>query len=97
MSRNWELSQKIATRKRELALLKLEVETAEMENTYYKSVEYQELSARAKQDKALEGENLVYLPENSETAKNKYKTLSVEETISEPSNFSQWMSFIFGT
>ncbi|MBR3180480.1 hypothetical protein IKF63_00130 [Candidatus Saccharibacteria bacterium] len=97
MSRNWELSQKIATRKRELALLKLEVETAEMENTYYKSAEYQELSARAKQDKALEGENLVYLPENSETAKNKYKTLSVEETISEPSNFSQWMSFIFGT
>lgn len=96
MSRNWELSQKIAAKKQELALLQLEVETYELENEYYRSAEYQELSARAKEDKKLEGENLVYLPENSETAKNKYKEVPVEEKIIEPSNFSQWMSFLFG-
>ncbi len=96
-SRNWELSQKLSTRKRELALLQLEVETMELENAYYRSAEYQELSARAKQNKLLEGENLVYLPENSEAAKRKYDE-KPEETVEmpAPSNFSQWMSFLFG-
>lgn len=97
MSRNWELAQKIATKKREKDLLELEVATIELENEYYKSVEYQELSARAKEDKKLEGENLVYLPENSETAKNKYKIAANETENEEPTNFSQWMSFLFGT
>lgn len=97
MSRNWELSQKIATKEREKALLELEVATIELENEYYKSVEYQELSARAKEDKKLEGENLVYLPENSETARNKYKIAANEAKNEEPTNFSQWMSFLFGT
>lgn len=96
-SRNWELSQKLATRKRELALLQLEVETMELENAYYRSPEYQELSARAKQNKLLEGEHLVYLPENSEAAVKKYdeKPAEADETPA-PSNFSQWMSFLFG-
>ena len=94
MSRNWKLAQAIETKKKELALLELEVETMELENEYYKSAEYEELSARAKQNKKLEGENLVYLSENSEEAKSKtYKKPKAEEQ--EPSNFSQWMSFLF--
>jgi len=68
----------------------------ELENAYYRSDEYAELSARAKLNKQLDGENLVYLPENSETAKNKYKTDDSETAASEPSNFSGWMSFLFG-
>lgn len=95
VSRNWELSEKIETRKRELALLELEVETLELENEYYKSAEYEELSARSKQNKKLAGENLVYLPENSAEAKSKtYEKEKVAEP--EPSNFSKWMSFLFG-
>ncbi len=97
MSRNWELSQKISARKRELALLEYEVEVMEMENAYYRSAEYQELSARAKQNKILDGEKLVYLPENSEDARKKYEAKSEDAaTTTEPSNFSQWMSFLFG-
>ena len=95
-SRNWELSQKLSARKRELALLQLEVEAMEVENIYYRSAEYQELSARAKQNKLLEGEHLVYLPENSEAARNKYDKITSADPIAEPSNFSQWMSFLFG-
>ena len=96
MSRNWELSQKIATKRRELQILQYEVDILKLENDYYRSAEYQELSARAKQNKILEGEHLVYLPENSESAKTKYKTTSDSEIAAEPSNFSQWMSFLFG-
>ena len=96
-AKNWELSQKLATRKSEQALLEYEVAVLEIENTYYRSAEYQELSARAKQNKLLEGENLVYLPENSEAAIKKYDSSDSETTpTTAPSNFSQWMSFLFG-
>lgn len=94
-SRNWELSQKLATRQRELDLLRLEVDTMELENAYYRSDEYKELSARAKQNKQLDGEHLVYLPENSEAALAKNQTPVEEAPTPEPSNFSQWMSFLF--
>ncbi len=96
-SRNWELSQKLATKNMELSLIKYEVDNLELENDYYRSAEYQELSARAKQNKMLEGEHLVYLPVNSDAALNKYTTTTDESTESaEPSSVSQWMSFLFG-
>ena len=96
-SRNWELSQKLATKNMELSLIRYEVDNLELENDYYRSAEYQELSARAKQNKMLEGEHLVYLPANSETALAKYdaNTNDSAETVA-PSNVSQWMSFLFG-
>ena len=58
MSRNWELAERVESGKRELALLQLEVETLELENEYYKSEEYQEISAREKQNKMLSGETM---------------------------------------
>jgi len=95
-SRNWELSQKIAAKRKELEILKLETDIMESENAYYRSAEYQELSARAKQNKLLEGEKLVYLPENSEAARKKYSENAKDsEPTIEPSKFSQWMSFLF--
>jgi len=96
-SRNWELSQKLATKNMELSLIKYEVDNLELENDYYRSVEYQELSARAKQNKMLEGEHLVYLPANSDSALSKYSdTASETSEPVEPSSVSQWMSFLFG-
>ena len=95
LSRNWELSQRYESRRRELAVLRLEVENLQLENEYYKSEEYQELAARAKQNKAFPGETLVYLPDNSEYAKEKHQAVAVTE---EPtvSNFRQWLAFLFG-
>lgn len=95
-ARNWELSQQLTVRKKELELLSLEVETQEVENEYYRTDEYKELAARSKLNKMFEGEHLVYLPENSETAKNKYKTEKDDTEPAEPSNLSQWFSFLFG-
>lgn len=99
MSRNWTLAQELANRKREKVLLELEVETLELENEYYVSAEYQELAARKYQNKKLPGETLIYLPPNSEAAKNKYSAegSSDAETLDEPmSNFEQWLVFLFG-
>ena len=95
MSRNWELAERLTTERKELELLSVEVEAAELENEYYKSNEYQELLARKYLDKKGAGENMVIMPENSEAAKNKYV---VEETKREEktySNFEQWMMYLF--
>ncbi|MBR2802959.1 hypothetical protein IKE19_00010 [Candidatus Saccharibacteria bacterium] len=95
MARNWELTERLNAEKKSLELAKIEVETAELENEYYKTEEYQELAARKLANKQLSGENMVYLPENSEVAKNKHK---VVETIQEEkvySNFEKWMMYLF--
>lgn len=96
MSRNWELSEKLTAEKKELELLTVETEAAELENEYYRSNEYQELMARKYLDKQLPGEKMVVLPENSDNARNKHK--EVEQVIEEKedySNFEKWMRFLF--
>jgi len=96
MTRNWGLEQEIAEKQRELTLIQLEVDTLKLENQYYASEEYQELSARAKLNKVGDGETLVYLPKNSEEAKKKHETESVAQSYETPSNFNQWLTFLFG-
>lgn len=95
MSRNWELEQRLSARKRELALLRLEVETMALDNNYYRSEEYQELVARQEHNKALPGETLLFLPPNSQAARSKHQSSPIEQPA-RFSNFKQWMSFLFG-
>lgn len=95
MSRNWELAQRLDARQKELQLLKLEVETMELENEYLRSEEYQELAARHQQNKLLPGEKMVYLPDNTPAARDKYKEVEAIEPAP-PSNIEQWFSFLFG-
>jgi len=97
MNRNWELSEKLNTAERTLELKKIEIETQELENAYLASDEYQELLARKFAGKQLDGENMVYLPENSERAKTKHENevASVSEEKKEYSNFEQWMMYLW--
>ena len=95
MSTNWELSRQVVSKKKELTRLELENETLELENDYYRTDEYKELAARRQQNKKLEGETMIYLPENSEEAKNKHS--ETDQNESEPlSNIEQWLSFLLG-
>ena len=98
-TRNWELEQRLVNKKRELTLLQLEIETIELENRYYASEEYQELSAREKQNKMTEGEFMVLLPENTDYAKHKDAIINADEPEEEEekTNFEQWISFVFGS
>lgn len=95
MSRNWELSERLTAEKRELELLSMEVEAAELENQYLASNEYQELIARRNLDKKLEGENMVVMPENSEAAKTKRQQVKTVENVKIYSNFEKWMMYLF--
>lgn len=99
MTRNWTLSQELIEREREKALLELEVETLELENDYYRSDEYKELSARKYQNKKLPGETMIYLPSNSDAAKSKHNNDATSDSaVDTPQldNFEQWMAFLFG-
>jgi hypothetical protein len=99
MTRNWTLSQELIERERQKALLELEVETLELENEYYHSNEYKELSARKYQNKKLPGETMIYLPANSEAAKAKHDDINnTDSAVDTPqlANFEQWMAFLFG-
>lgn len=98
MSRNWELAERLTAERKSLELLNVEVETAELENNYYKTPEYQELLARKYLDKKLPGESMVIMPENSDAAKNKYATtteVAANRDEKERSNFEQWMMYLF--
>ena len=97
MSRNWELSERLTAERKNLELITIEVETAELANEYYKTNEYQELVARRNLDKKLSGENMVVMPENSEAAKNKHKEESKVVVSDEPdyTNFEKWMMYLF--
>ena len=97
MNRNWELTERLNAENKSLQLLKVEIEAAELENEYYQTEEYQDLMARKLLDKKLPGENMLAMPENSEAAKNKHKTMAVtiEENTKEYSNPEKWLSYLF--
>ena len=96
MSRNWELSERLTAERKELELLTVETEAAELENEYYRSNEYQELIARKYLDKQLPGEKMVVLPNNSDEARNKHKEVVTETAKKEEySNFEKWLRFLF--
>lgn len=96
MSRNWELAERLATERKSLELLSVEVEAAEFENEYYKTNEYQELLARKYLDKKMPGENMVIMPENSDATKNKYQVvIEDDKPEKEYSNFEKWMLYLF--
>lgn len=95
MSRNWTLSERLSSEKKSLELLEVELDTLELENAYYKTEEYQELAARRFANKQLAGEKMVYLPENSEAAKNKYQTVATKTHEKTYSNLDKWVHFLF--
>lgn len=97
MSRNWELVEKLNISNKTLELTKLEVEMAQLENEYYSSDEYKELNARKFANKQLPGEQMVYLPDNTEVAKNKHAKIESEiakTSEKEMSNFEKWMAYL---
>ncbi len=98
LERNFALERELDGKKKELQLAELEKETLKLENRYYETDEYKELEVRKRLGLAAPGEKVLILPPNSAAA----KTADVPETaekneISErPTNFQQWVNFLFG-
>lgn len=99
MERNYTLQRTLDKKSQELALAELEVRNLELETRYYTTDEYLELAARERLGLANSGEHELILPANTpkaEEATSNTATPAVSTDI-EPTNFEQWIDFLFGT
>ena len=94
LQRNFRLQQKVDVLAQEIEVAKLEAETLELQQQYYQSAEYIELTARAKLGKAMPGEKVIILPASPKSATASLPTTTVVKP--EKSNLEKWMQFFFG-
>ncbi len=101
MQKNYKLQKELDDKSRQLIVAQLDVANAQLEQRYFKTDEYKELSVRQHLGLATPGESVLILPPNSEAAKNIDKAVAansgqIELNSSADSNFTQWMNFLFG-
>jgi cell division protein FtsB len=96
ISRNFKLQQQVDDLKQQIAVQELKNKTAELQNKYYASDEFLELSAREHLNKAAPDEKQLILPPNTASSKDGPPQVKAETPITERSNFDQWMYFLFG-
>lgn len=97
MEQNYNLQKRVDKRRQQLALLKLETESLEIEKEYYKSAEFQELMVRQSLGLGAPDEKVLILPPYSDWVRHK-QSEQVAQTLAPPkiSNFNQWINFLFG-
>lgn len=97
IQRNFKLQQQVDLLAQEIAVNELENQTLTLQNKYYKSAEYLELSARERLNKASPGEKVLILPPNTVEPAGAMRTQNPDDApITQRSNFAQWMYFLFG-
>ena len=99
MQRNYSLQRTIDQKSQELLLAELETRSLELEREYYKTREYQELAVRERLGKGTRGESVLIIPRrtpitDANVSPEPKGTQSVQ--TNQPSNFEQWMDFLFG-
>lgn len=93
LGRNYKYQQQVDAERAQNQLLSLQNQNLKAEQSYLNSNEYLELAARAKLNKALPGEKLVILPQNTATTRPPSGTSPLAPL---ESNFAQWLDFLFG-
>jgi len=95
LNKNYELEKQVEQGRLENEIQEIENENLRLQQVYYGTDEFLELSAREKLNLALPGEHLVILPatENS----NKVETGVAAIAADTRSNFEKWLEFLFGT
>lgn len=92
LNNNYKLQRQVDNTKLDSQMLELENQNLRLEQLYYRTDEYMELSARSLLGKALPGEHLVVLPRVSHASKAKRSG----SAVATKSNFDQWLDFLFG-
>ncbi len=97
MQRNYRLQKELDDKSRQLIVAQLDVATAQLQQRYYNTIEYQELAVRQKLNLVTPGESVLILPPNSDEAKIDDSTSASTVIVDAPtSNFNQWMNFLLG-
>jgi cell division protein FtsB len=100
LQRNYTLQKQVDDKQQQLLVAQLDTETAQLQQRYYQTPEYQELAARQDFGLANPGESVLILPPNSQAAINADQAATTSESASSVGppvgNFEQWMNFLFG-
>ncbi|MDL2327670.1 hypothetical protein LJC64_03325 [Ruminococcaceae bacterium OttesenSCG-928-A11] len=94
LEQNYQSESYIKESNLENEIQEIENENLALQQEYYKSDEFLELSAR-RANKALPGEHLVILPETDE--KEKVNVGVASTPVDERSNIEKWLEFLFGS
>ncbi len=93
MNRNYRLQRQVDQGILDNQVIEIQNENLRLEQAYYKTNEYLELSARALLGKALPGEHLVLLKRAEVADTNQGKT---DQQFEQRSNIDQWLDFLSG-
>lgn len=93
MNRNYRLQRQVDQGMLDNQVIEIQNENLRLEQAYYKTNEYLELSARALLGKALPGEHLVLLKRAEVADTNQGKT---DQQFEQRSNLDQWLDFLSG-
>jgi cell division protein FtsB len=96
IQKNFELQQKVDNLSQEIAVQDLQNRSRSLQNKYYQSNEYLELSARERLNKVSPGEKVIILPPNKVKAQQENANPAASDQPANQSNFSQWMYFLLG-
>ena len=93
MNRNYRLQRQVDQGVLDNQVIEIQNENLRLEQAYYRTNEYLELSARALLGKALPGEHLVLLKRAEVADTNQGKT---NQQFEQRSNLDQWLDFLSG-
>lgn len=93
MNRNYRLQRQVDQGVLDNQVIEIQNENLRLEQAYYETNEYLELSARALLGKALPGEHLVLLKRAEVADTNQGKT---NQQFEQRSNLDQWLDFLSG-
>ena len=93
LQRNFSLQMQVNDLDQQIEVAELETSTLGLEQQYFQSSEYLELSARQYLGKATPGEKMIILPKHQPAA----KSIERPARYVEPSNLEQWKQFFFGS
>jgi hypothetical protein len=95
LNKNYELEKQVQLGRLENEVQEIENENLRLQQVYYRTDEFLELTAREKLNKALPGEHLVILPT---TEKSKVVDTGVAAVATDDrSNFEKWIEFLLGS
>src|SRR5687768_16291244 len=95
MQRNYDLQKLLDTRVRQQKLAELETQNLPLQQRYYQSSEYQELTMRERMGLANPGDKALISPPNTKAAKDADVVITGKTSgpLEPLSNFQQWMNF----
>lgn len=96
-AKNYELQKRADKLEAEIANLENDKQQLSYKILYYKTDNYKEKLAREKLGLQLPGESVVIMPASQQSAGKSETVAKAGGTIPTPSNFEQWLDFLFGS